>query len=290
MASSQHNTNARQFLERARPLLGTLVSIRVQTNTPAAEAAIEQAFARIAGIHAAMSFHEQDSELSRLNCTAFIKPHYVSRDLHRVLLAAIALAKASGGKFDPTVAKHLMQWGHLPSHHDEKYEALGNWRDIQCLPNASIKFGRPLLIDLGGIAKGYAVDEAIRILKKCGIQTGVVNAGGDMRTFGCMETIYARDPAHPQKSIPVLQVRDAAVASSAGYFSEHNGHTALVNPHNGQSMGHDISVTVVARRAIWADALTKIVMVSAADSIAVLQRLQASALILHKDGTRHKVN
>lgn len=278
------------MIERARPLLGTIVSIRVQAGRSFAEDAIDLAFSRIAEIHGAMSFHERDSELTLLNRTAFIEPQHMSRDLYRVMHAAIALAKASGGRFDPTVAGHLMQWGQLPVHNDKENKAVGNWLDVQLLPNSGVKFLRPLSLDLGGIAKGYAVDEAVRTLKMCGVEAGVVNAGGDMRTFGCMETIHVRDPANPQKAIPVLQVCDAAVATSAGYFSEHEGNTALVNPATGKSIGQEVSVTVVARRAIWADALTKIVMVSAAESDAVLQQLHASALILHKNGTRHRVN
>jgi FAD:protein FMN transferase len=278
-----------QMIERAQPWLGTIVTIRAY-GRGAVEIAVEKAFASIADIHRKMSFHEHGSELSLLNQNAFIQRQAVSHDLYRVIQASKALAKASDGIFDPTVATLLVKRNQLPAPSTEKNDLVGNWRDINLLANRGVQFLRPLWIDLGGIAKGYAVDQAIRMLRKCGVDSGIVNAGGDIRTFGCLDTIHVRDPANPQNTIPVLHVRDAAVATSAGYFSGHLGHTALVNPMTSCSMGHDISVTVVARRAIWADALTKVIVISPSKSVSLLQRLHASALILHKDGSRQKVN
>jgi FAD:protein FMN transferase len=288
----QTNIKFSDVIERAQPWLGTIVSIRANNsgNRSSSESAINQAFACIADIHRKMSFHAQDSELSLINRRAFIEPQQVSHSLYRVLQAALSLAKASDGIFDPTVVAKLVERGQLPAPIVEKNNLVGNWRDIALMPDRRVQFLQPLWIDLGGIAKGYAVDEGIRVLKKCGIHAGTINAGGDMRSFGGMETIHVRDPACPQKAIPILHIRDAAAATSAGYFSEYKGNTALVNSATGLSVAHDISITVVARRAIWADALTKVVAVLTSKAAPLLQQLHASALILHKDGSRHQVN
>lgn len=288
MQPSSARTDGRQRLERVRPLLGTFVSVRVGDSGRAAEAAVSAAFECIAAVQRDMSFHDPDSELSRLNRSAHREPQPLSAPLRRVLRAALALAEASDGRFDPTVAARLVQWGQLPALAGAEVDPDANWRDICFRRDGRLEFRRPLWIDLGGIAKGYAVDLAVACLRRHEMTSGIVNAGGDLRVFGGMETVSVRDPAAPQRSFPLLHVRDAAVATSAGYFSERHGHTALADPRRGDSLGATCSVTVCARRAVWADALTKIVLADPEASIPVLCRLRASALLIDRDGTRRR--
>lgn len=289
MPSLSPNTNATQRLERTRPLLGTFVSIRVDTDGMNANAAVSAAFEQIAEIQRVMSFHDPDSELSRINRCAHEEPQRVSSSLHRVLRASLALADASEGRFDPTIAWRLVEWGLLPAPTAVETDPNATWRDVRLLQDGRVLFQRPLWVDLGGIAKGYAVDRAVAVLRRHGIASGTVNAGGDLRVFGHMETIQVRDPANPRQHFPILHARDAAVATSAGYFSEQKNRTALVNPVLGDCLGQTCSVTVCARRAIWADALTKVVLAMPETSAILLRRLQASALLIHRDGTRRQV-
>lgn len=289
MPWSSASSEAIGGLQRTQPLLGTFVCIRVAEHGVLARMALSAAFDAVARIHRSMSFHDPDSSLSRLNREAQHEPQPVDPDLARVLRASLALSQASDGSFDPTVAWHLVQRGHLPSPSAKEVDPLASWRDVRLLRDGRVHYRRPLWLDLGGIAKGYAVDRAVRALRHHGMRAGTVNAGGDLRVFGGTETIHVRDPADPRRHLPLLIARDAAVATSAGYFSPHGGNTALIDVQNGGSLGERCSVTVCAPRAIWADALTKVVLAKKEASVAVLQRLSASALILERNGSRRRV-
>lgn len=272
--------------QRAQPWLGTLVSIRAEAESLLAARAVGAAFAEIGEIHRRMSFHDPDSELSRLNTTAHRAPQAVSAHLRRVLSASLALARATDGSFDPTIGRVLVERGHLPAPASDAPDPGAGWRDVSLDGDGRVRFRRPLWLDLGGIAKGYAVDCAITCLRRQGVAAAVVNAGGDLRSFGSRHTIWVRDPADPGRGIPLLEAGNAAVATSAGYFNEHPPHSAIVEPRTGAGLGGDSSVTVCARRAIWADGLTKVVLANPAGSVALLRRLGASAVLLDRHGGR----
>lgn len=274
-------------MQRARPLLGTVVIIRMEPMDAAeAELAFDAAFAQVEAVHRAMSFHEAGSELSRLNREAAHAPQAVGGLLGRVLRASLALARASEGVFDPCVAARLVQWRQLPAPANAPEPADdANWRDIELRPGGKVWFRKPLWLDFGGIAKGYAVDRAVAALRARGVRAGMVNAGGDLRVFGDLcETIHVRDPRDPGNSQPLLRLRDGAVATSSGYFSAREGHSALVDTRSQASLGVGVSVSVCAPRAIWADALTKVVMADPDAAVPLLRRLHAQAALLDASG------
>src|SRR5471032_482473 len=150
---------------RARPWLGTIVDIRVRgLKEKHALRAIEAAFDEIAAVHALMSFHDPESELSLLNRCAAETSTPVGSRTREVLDLALTIARESDGRFDPTVAADLVGWGFLPAPRGGRPPEPGaSWRDVQ-LEGDLVRFARPLWIDLGGIAKGYAVDRAIERL------------------------------------------------------------------------------------------------------------------------------
>lgn len=247
---------------------------------------MDAAFAAIDAVHQAMSFHEPGSELSAVNRGAAGAPQAVGRLTWRVLRAALALARASDGGFDPTVAARLVDSGHLPAPDGPRPDPRADWRDVELLSGRRVRFRRPLWLDLGGIAKGHAVDRAVRAMQYAGAAGGVVNAGGDLRVFGLgAETVHVRHPANPARGVPLLQLRNGAVATSAGYFSERGSLSALVDPHDGGRLGAATSATVCAPRAIWADALTKVVLVDPGRAAPLLRRLHARAALLDAAGT-----
>jgi len=287
-------------LTRVRPLLGTFVSIRVPAGTTEAARAlaanaVELAFERVAEVQRCMSFHDPYSDLSRINGHAHRAPQPVCEQLWRVLRAAMALAAASEGRFDPCIAGKLVEWGLLPVPSTPGAPAAGrvdpraSWRDVELGQGRRVRYAKALWLDLGGIAKGYAVDQAVRVLQRQGLAAGIVNAGGDLRCFGATETIQVRDPVDPSRLLPLLQLRDAAAATSAGYFAE-GPHTALVHPGRRRSMGQGVSVTVCAPRAIWADALTKVVLAAPERAAPLLARCGARAMLLGADGARRALN
>lgn len=265
---------------RARPLLGTIVAIRAEGG--ASQAALDAAFAEIEAVHCAMSFHDAASEVSCLNREASRAPQRVGARLWRVLRAALALARASAGRFDPAIAGRLVESGHLPAPQDAPApQEQACWRDVELLPQQRVRFLRPLWLDLGGIAKGYAVDRAVAVLRMHGVCAGAVNAGGDLRVFGeASKTIRVRDLCEPTRTHALLRLRDGAVATSAGYFSANARGSALVDPGGGARLGGDVSVSVCAPRAIWADALTKVVLVDPDAATPLLRRLRAQAALL----------
>ncbi len=267
-----------------RPLLGTYVAIGTEGAEDETAVAVDAAFDGIENIHRMMSFHDPASELSRLNRDAFRAPQTLSPPVARVLRAALGLARASGGRFDPTVAGRLVASGLLPSPSQEGVDVRARWSDVHWLSDGRIRFAKPLWLDFGGIAKGYAVDMAVRILWRHGVRSGIVNAGGDLRVFGAARQIDVRDPVDPQRSIPLARIQNAAMATSAGYFSPIPGCSALVDAATGKSMGMSASVTVCAPRAVWADALTKVVMVDESRALPLLRRLRAQAVVMTIDG------
>ena len=273
------------IVQRAQPWLGTLVSIRVAAGPDLATRALGAAFAEIGEIHRRMSFHDPASELSRLNTRAHQEPQAVSARLRRVLSVSLALARTTGGSFDPAVGGRLVEQGRLPAPAGDAPDPAAGWRDVALDSDGRVRFRRPLWLDLGGIAKGYAVDRAIACLRRQGVASAVVNAGGDLRSFGSPHMVWVRDPAEPGRGLPLLEIDNAAVATSAGYYNDHP-HSAIVNPRTGAGLGDGSSVTVCARRAIWADGLTKAVLADPAGSVPLLRRLGASAVLLDRDGGR----
>jgi thiamine biosynthesis lipoprotein len=271
-------------LARARPLLGTLVEIRAAEG-PRALSAIAAAFDAIAEVHRLMSAHDDASDVARLNRLAHREPIAVDRHTWRVLKIARAISAASGGAFDICVAPALARWGYLPGA-GQGASATAGWQHIEFAADRRIHFRAPIAIDLGGIAKGYAVDRAAQLLRSHGIRRYTVNAGGDLCVGQANETIHVRDPAMPGLLLPIGRLRNAAVATSATYFARRRRNGACVHPivvpASGDPAELEGSVTVFARHCVIADALTKVVAVMKEKSAPVLQRYGAQACIIDR--------
>ena len=285
---------------RARPLLGTIVEISAAgTCADQVQAAIERAFHAVATVHALMSYHDANSDISRINRCAFDADVEVHEHTWRVLSASREISSASGGLFDITIADSLVQLGFLPRHADfsqtnfiqarfQHHSAHGHWRHVTLLPGNRVRLLRRLRIDVSGIAKGYAVDVAIEALKDAGMTSGRVNAGGDLRLFGHVaQNIHVRHPMEPSRHLQLLELSEGAVATSAGYFNSrsHRGRriTPLIHPHTGVACGAERSVTIVAQDCMTADALTKVIHADPAQASGVLARFNARALMLEPD-------
>ncbi|MGQ9685352.1 MAG: FAD:protein FMN transferase [Thiobacillaceae bacterium] len=244
------------ILRRAQPWLGTLVEIVAEGDDMSCLlAATDRAFARIAAVHAAMSFQSVDSELTRVNQSAQHDWTTLSPDLAVVFAAALNFARTSAGLFDPSVAGWLVESGHLPRHPGFPGTAAPDWRAIE-LDGDRVRYARPLLVDLSGIAKGYAVDAALANLLAEGMTAATVNAGGDLARFGDGTVpLHVRIPGHPTHTLQLAELRQGAAATSASYFQP----DALRHPASGRPLCVGSSVTVLAADCTTADALTKIV-------------------------------
>jgi len=234
-------------VERCRPYLGTFVTIEAES-----DAAIEAGFAAIERIHGLMSAHEAGSELSRLNRSSAEDPVSLSPDTLAVLERAQHWHRASDGLFDPALAgRSARQRGALPLHPGQP-EPEADFSAL-AFDGSNAWLIEPALIDLGGIAKGHAVDMAIAAMKQAGATSGMVNAGGDLAAFGEPRAIHVHHPLHDRPMVEIL-LQDRALATSAGHVS--NG--TLDFDHLPGRADQFISVTIEAQNAIDADALTKI--------------------------------
>jgi Membrane-associated lipoprotein involved in thiamine biosynthesis len=268
------------ILRRAQPWLGTLVEIVAEGADDATRlAASQQAFARVAEVHAAMSFQSAASELTQVNRAAQTDWVALSPDLAAVFAAALDVAHASDGHFDPSIGGWLVESGHLPRHADFPDAPSPDWRAIE-LDADRVRYRRPLLVDLSGIAKGYAVDAALARLRAAGVVAATVNAGGDLARFGVAAiAVEVRLPQQPTHTLRLAELRDGAAATSASYFQP----GVLRHPASGAALCANSSVTVLAADCTHADALTKAVAADRAGAPQLLARFGAHAIVLGPD-------
>jgi thiamine biosynthesis lipoprotein len=291
-ASSPTRTCAKH-IRRARPLLGTFVEIAaVGAQHAGLEAAIEAAFAAIAKVHRLMSFHDPASDVSRLNREAATHPVRVDAWTWNVIAAATDLNRRSQGAFDVTIAPLLQDAGLLPptaarpAVHADPAPA----NAIEMLAGHRIRFRDPATrIDLGGIAKGFAVDRALDVLRTRRVTAALVNAGGDLAAFGPKSwPIHLRDPRDPRETIGAIDVMNEALASTGARFdpldSPFVASTAVFDPRARAPASLIAGASVRAPSAMLADALTKVVMTEGEAAAALLEQFGAGALLVRHDG------
>lgn len=234
-------------------------------------------------IQQCMSVHADESDIGRMNRRAFEEAVEVSEDTRAVLERALQVAGESNGAFDFCVGAKLAEWG--LRHKSLRRNEWGNWRDVMLGPGGVVQFARPVVVDLGGIAKGYAVDAAVGVLQELGVESGVVNAGGDLRVFGERSCeVQIRDPRRPEALVQSRNLHNAALATSSPCFTKRRRKgrwvSHLVNSTSGEPVTQDISVTVEAPLCWIADALTKVVLNAPRAAEPMLKRWQATAYVL----------
>ncbi len=246
-------------------------------NQADAEKACIAAFARIAELDSIMSDYRRDSELMRL-CEKFGGPPIrVSTDLFVVLLRAQVVSRQSGGAFDITVGPLVALWrkarksGVLPDPAEiERARKLVGWRKVKVdehfrtvrLTTSGMK------LDLGGIAKGYAGDEAQKVLRKHGITRALVEMGGDIVVSGPPPetegwTIRAPNAGTDQTQAD-LRVKECAISTSGDteQFVVIGGkrYSHIVDPRTGWALTNRVQVTLIAPNGLTSDPLTKAVI------------------------------
>jgi thiamine biosynthesis lipoprotein len=237
-----------------RPALGTFVEIAVD-GAPAT--VLEVAFAAIDRAQARWSFQDPVSELSCLNRAPGERVALHHSTL-RLLALARMMALRSEGLFDPTVGGELVLRGVLPDHGGPEPLARGAPDDIE-LGAGWARLRRPVRLTLDGIAKGWAVDRAVGVMRRSGAEGGWVNAGGDLRVFGKASLlVHRRELDGSLRSLGVL--RNSAVASSRVGAPDPD-FPGLVLAPEGTSLLPGVW-SVLATSAARADALTKVAATS----------------------------
>lgn len=254
-------------LKQTEMIMGTLVEITV---IPANEKAIREAFEALKKVDALMSTYKEDSEISILNREGRAQ---VSEETLEVIEDAIKFSKLTDGAFDITCRPLINLWNKvkteekLPTEEEiEEAISLVGYQGIILEGNQIRLEKKGMQIDLGGIAKGYAVDKAIEALKKNGIKRALVNAGGDLYALGTDSQgekwqIGVQDPREEDRVIDIIKVKDRAVATSGDYrryFTlEGKRFSHIVNPKTGLTIQDvPMSVTIIGPDATTTDALS----------------------------------
>ena len=265
---------------RCKPLLGTFVEIRIEDQSPPLKA-LDEAFLAVEQVQSLMCFHNPDSELSQINARSYLEPVRIHPWTAEVLRIAKEIYLQSQGVFNCGVGNHLVEAGLLPRHGKLNNYSFGGIEDLQLIEHFLVRSSLPLCLDLGGIAKGYAVDKAVEALLANGVQAGSVNAGGDIRIFGGRsQAIQIRNPSKPHELIQIGSMSAGAIATSSLYFANRSSSSKsfMVNPLNQGHIEFSESYSVVATRCVYADALTKVVSISRNTRHPCLSHFSAQAI------------
>lgn len=265
------------WYSREEAIMGTAVRVELwHDNAAAARDAMSAVMNEMHRIDASMSPYKPESELSRINREAAQKPVVISKEIFDLITRSIEFSKLSDGAFDITFSSvgYLYDYrAHVKPTDEQIAKTLPgiNYRHLLLDPHArTIHYARTgVRIDLGGIAKGYAVDNCIAILKKRGITNAIVTAGGDSRLLGDRRgrpwNVGIRDPRQRGEVAVVLPLADVAISTSGDYerFFEEDGvrHHHIINPKTGKSASGVRSVTIIGPDGITTEGLTKSVFV-----------------------------
>jgi thiamine biosynthesis lipoprotein len=290
-----------EWYSREEAIMGPAVRVELwHDDATVARAAMSAVMDEMHRIDANMSPYKPDSELSRINREAAQKPLPISQEMYGLIARSIEFSKLSGGAFDITFSSvgYLYDYAHVkPTDEQIARCARHRYRHLQLDPKArTIHYARPgVRIDLGGIAKGYAVDNCIAILKGRSITNAIVTAGGDSRLLGDKRgrpwNVGIRDPRQRGEVAVVLPLADVAISTSGDYerYFEEDGvrHHHIINPRTGKSATGVRSVTIIGPDGITTEGLTKSVFVKGPkEGMRLIESLKGVDAIIIDDAGR----
>lgn len=286
--------------------MGTAIVVELWSDDAAeGEAAIDAVMDEMHRIDRAMSPHRPDSELSRINRDAASTAVPLSVEMAWLLARAQEFAVLSGGAFDITYAAvgRLYDYRQRIRPSEEALAAaraaVGHRHLVLDAHARTVRFAKPgMCIDLGGFAKGHAVDLAAALLRRRGIGHAMVSAGGDSRVIGDRRgrpwTIGVRDPRQPGAMCAVLPLQDVSISTSGDYerfFDDAEGVRChhLIDPATGRSPCGVRSVTLLADDGLTAEALSKSVFVlGVEEGLRFVERQQGvDAVVVDAAGALH---
>ncbi len=279
-----------QHVQRCKPLLGTFVEVSLCGACGRQELleCSEKIFCLITSLQNRLSFHAENSELSEFNRWALTNAgtsstFSLSQELRSILTLAPDLHARSEGLYDICVAPLLVADKQLSEHLESITCAEGDSRDIQLSDN-EVRVSRSLCVDLGGIAKGYAVDQAMTLVPD-GI-SATISAGGDLVMNDWQGQSVGLRYGQRSGALRQTDMLNAAVATSGNYHR--NGKHGIINPLTASPVKRAGSVSVFAASAMLADALTKAVWLSPSSlSKPLLEYYQASVIGINRFGFKH---
>ncbi len=295
-----------------RLVMGTFAHLKAIAKDPhTAKKCVETAFAELQKVDELMSDYKSDSEISEVNRDAFKRAVKVSASTFEVLQRSTEFSRLSEGAFDITIGPLAELWrtaaevNSVPADAElELARSKVGYEKLILDPNEmTVRFAVDgMKLDLGGIAKGYAIDKAIEAMRAGGAVGGMVDVGGDIRCFGLPPKgkktwrIGLEDPTEPQggnqtlavsagRVLLVLKLTNAAIATSGGYrrfvLIEGKKYSHIMNRVSGESAEGLSSVTIIAQNAIDADALATAVSVMGPEKgLALIETIPKTEAIL----------
>jgi thiamine biosynthesis lipoprotein len=293
------------WISEQTAIMGTRIGVEAwHDDEGEATRAIDAVFAEFHRLDQALSPYIESSELYRVNQQASNKPVVISREFFDLINTSLVYSQLTGGAFDITFASVGYQYdyraGIKPSEQAiAKTLPLINFHLVSLdSETLTVKFERPgVRIDLGGIAKGYAVDRGIEILRHHGIAHGLISAGGDSRLLGDHRgrpwNIGIQAPRKKQGLAAVLPLSETAISTSGDYerYFERDGirYHHIISPKTGLSAGELRSVTILGPNATRTDALsTSVFVLGLEKGLALINRLDdLEAVIIDSQGVMH---
>ena len=297
-------------------IMGTFAHIvAVAEDSGTAKKCVRAALEEIHRVDELMSDYKSDSEISRVNKEAFEKAVQVSESTYEVLQRSIEFSEMTGGAFDISVGplvtlfRKAKESKIAPS--EEQIALARSKVGFEKLKldseNKTVQFSdNGMLLDLGGIAKGYAIDKAIEAAQRCGAIGAMVDIGGDVRCFGLPPKgkdhwlIGLQDPNSAIEGIEggglllVLKITNAAVATSGDYqqfvLIEGKRYSHIMDRRTGTSAEGLSSVTIIADNATDADALaTSVSVMGAEKGLALIEKLPNTEAIMITSGPKYEI-
>jgi thiamine biosynthesis lipoprotein len=266
-----------QWRRAEQDIMGTRITVEVyHEDQGVADSAISAVMEEMRRIDDAMSPYKPASMLSRINRDAALQSVPIDDELYGLIRQALEFSRITGGAFDISFASV----GFLYDYREglrPKSTALGRAveridyrRVVLDDERRTVSFGKEgVKIDLGGIAKGYAVDRGISVLEDFGIKSALVAAGGDSRViggrWGRQWNIGIRHPRKPDETVVVIPLDNVAVSTSGDYeryfVEEGVRYHHIIDPATGDSARELRSVTIIGPKAVMTDALSTSVFV-----------------------------
>ncbi|WP_286953991.1 MULTISPECIES: FAD:protein FMN transferase [Aminobacterium] len=280
------------YSSRESYALGTL--IRIQAQGENAPQALDAALQRIAEIEDHMSLHSSSSDIAFVNQKAGIEPVIVHNDTFFVMEQALKYAQKSSGYFDPTIGPIVDLWGigtnkeKLPTEKEitQRLPLVNYAHSVINKETQSIMLlQKGQMLDLGGIAKGYAADEVAQIFRGKGIKSALIDLGGNIYAYGTkadgtLWNIGIQDPLEPRGTpLGIVKVSNCSVVTSGNYerFFEVEGkrYHHIFDPHSGYPAASGLlSATIVSQTSIDGDALsTTLYILGKEGGLAFIERI-----------------
>jgi FAD:protein FMN transferase len=308
-------TLKQQIFKRSMKLMGNQFEISiVAEEDDFAQQKINEAVAEISRIEQLFTTFKPDSQTNQINENAGIIPVKVDLEVFQLIQRATRISEISQGAFDITYGSLDKRFWNFDTHMDslpspedaKKAVALINYKNVILDSSAQTVFlkEKGMRIGFGGIGKGYAADRARKILQDAGIKNGIVNASGDLVTWGNQPngkpwTVGIADPEHQLKAFSYLNISNMAIATSGSYekYAIINGkkYSHTIDPHTGFPVGGIKSVSIICPQAELADALaTPVMVMGVAVGLNLINQLKNVACIIidddHKLYTSKNIN